>query len=748
MQRNITEAIRTLCSDHRCAELLLKMDLLSDLIVVALLRTSSESIKIVCNDAFYNMLCHKNTRTRLLKGDLWWAVMRLGRNDSERIRLVFARALFDLSCDSDNIKALRDHHILSFLRDVTAVCTTEFLEECLKCVQNLTSQFDGAFQQHEVVCTVRIAIDALTRSMSVEPIRTAIQLLLKCTQEMREVTVAEALHIEMDRVLAESSELWSMDEESRICITRLIWEMSKSENFTKGLPIADACEIFQAAYSKFPSAEAAENLAGCLLFYTKREKCDPNFLLSMPVWTHILCDTFGVARTDINFSSLTTNPNPRGQAPGGTSTGASLSTDANTATGPEAGNNTEPLKPTHAPKKTILKRKGSVNMLTSLAPPPVVMAAYPVSNRSIVLSIYCYLLETATKEPKNIPANFVRGLLTVDMINNKLTRQNLLIIINGYSLVPALSAHLLSADILQLLIGYLLSSRRTSQTNSEKATEFCAAILLNLSSHSTLLPSLVTASEVNNLITEILEQGMESACKDVSICIYNCVVHYMLKPEFPLNSDFVLQLISKMEPIITDEQFNRINKYVVGVILNKYSYGRSVDPSFVQTQFQEMQLQGQSKVPTFVATIPLKVLPLVPTDSQSVIQGKVTMEMVIQRVPDAATKWQPIISRERKRMESALKQITHAQPVTFITLEPSDVFPPQAFSKIVKSYPKVAIEDDIFLNAEETDAILEFLEDGEDDEVPTASTGGGVTVKFDSSRKKLRNLQENPELES
>lgn len=71
IQENIAHAMRTLCSVDKCARLLLKNDILSDLIVIALLRTSSEEIKRVCSEAFYNMLCHEKTRLELLQGDCW-----------------------------------------------------------------------------------------------------------------------------------------------------------------------------------------------------------------------------------------------------------------------------------------------------------------------------------------------------------------------------------------------------------------------------------------------------------------------------------------------------------------------------------------------------------------------------------------------------------------------------------------------------------------------------------------------------
>jgi len=55
-QENIANGMRTLCSIPRCTGLLLDLDLLSDFIVIALLRTSSEAIKSVCAESFFNML--------------------------------------------------------------------------------------------------------------------------------------------------------------------------------------------------------------------------------------------------------------------------------------------------------------------------------------------------------------------------------------------------------------------------------------------------------------------------------------------------------------------------------------------------------------------------------------------------------------------------------------------------------------------------------------------------------------------
>ena len=114
-------------------------DALSDLIVIALLRTSSMEIKEVCAEAFYNMLCHRDSRLKLLATDIWWAISRLSHHDSNRIQTVCANVLYDLSVGAEYTEALRHHHVLSFVRDLTsramhghASLSDDFLTICQK----------------------------------------------------------------------------------------------------------------------------------------------------------------------------------------------------------------------------------------------------------------------------------------------------------------------------------------------------------------------------------------------------------------------------------------------------------------------------------------------------------------------------------------------------------------------------------------------------------------------------------------
>jgi hypothetical protein len=363
IQENIAYAIRTLCAIDKCTELLLRYDILSDLIVIALLRTSSEEIKIVCSQAFYNMLCHEKTRLDLLKGDLWWALMRLGRTDSQTVRSICIRALSDLSYPLDAsfflptktlnedelqklklhrscILALRKHHVLSFMKDLSLASNPDVIPQCLEVVHNLLKQFilyqdaesgsnDGSSSQygtHEVIASIRIAADALHRSTDIKCVRIATILLLKCSQLTFNTATSsnsasieanpsnalidnEFVNIDIVEVLRLSINNWKYHNECRLNISRLLYELSKRKFFPKLVLLNDLNPIFTAIYpvtttstvglkqqSKDALANAnnhleiLENILGVILQFILTENIKAMEVVQLTLWPLVLRD--------------------------------------------------------------------------------------------------------------------------------------------------------------------------------------------------------------------------------------------------------------------------------------------------------------------------------------------------------------------------------------------------------------------------------------------------------------------------
>jgi hypothetical protein len=312
VQENIAHAMRTLCAVDKCAQLLLKEDILSDLVVIALLRTSSEEIKVICSEAFYNMLCHDPSRLDLLKGDLWWALMRLGRTDSQPVRAICVRALSDLSAPVDtdgatdnervanqlrNMQALRDHHVLSFIRDLSTASTPDLLQTCLQVVHNLMTHFHHlneappgtyvttassfssngfsgsrtaysrrANQQmskdqqqsqqqqqqqldpakalqntimHEAVAAIRIAVDAFNRAPNIKCMRVALLLMLKCAQMRIPGCENEFVVLDVVESLRNKKKQWILHPECRVYVSRLCYELARHPALVKVISLTE-----------------------------------------------------------------------------------------------------------------------------------------------------------------------------------------------------------------------------------------------------------------------------------------------------------------------------------------------------------------------------------------------------------------------------------------------------------------------------------------------------------------------------
>lgn len=205
---------------------------MSDLIVIALLRTSSDEVKITCTHVFYNLLCHITVRAKLLEGDLWWAVMRLSKTGPAEIKDICANMLLLLSSDRGSIGTLRkQHHIMSFLKEISSMGSEEFFSDCLSAVHNILKNIDLHLDQHhasltgtsslatsrptsannyddnlvelsadmlhshpaevllapftgyEITACIQIGVDGAVRCTSIKSLRNAFNLLLRCAQE-------------------------------------------------------------------------------------------------------------------------------------------------------------------------------------------------------------------------------------------------------------------------------------------------------------------------------------------------------------------------------------------------------------------------------------------------------------------------------------------------------------------------------------------------------------------------------------
>lgn len=757
VQENIAQAMRTLCAVDRCTEILLKSDILSDLIVIALLRTSSEEIKVVCSEAFYNMLCHDRSRLQLLRGDLWWAVMRLCRTDSHQVRSICARALFDLSTDPANVAPLRDHHVLTFVKDISSSGSEEFLIKCLQAVHNLVGQFktssdpstlavfsvdedaldskaksntpmlspapavapSGQFLPHEVVSAVRIGVDALSRCKnSVPALRHAILLLLKCSQQPNcEEAEVEFVNIDIVEVLDRSKALWGQDQKCRVYVSQLMWELSRSKLFTKGLHLSEVDPILLTVFAGSPSIEICSNICSFLLQFILEEKTEPELLIKLEVWPMLLPSCLSTETTIRELqvggenslggiSKKLLSQSFRGASISTLGTGSGeITTRFGRTTVVDKRNSRLPI-----PREVNLTELNELTAQTSLVE----------NTRGSMLCLLAYAVQPViSKTPSTLTKGLITGILTTDMLDEPLTRTNLLVTLIAISEVSSLAAYALEAKVFSLLHRFLQNSSGTSKL--DKAQEFCSAFLRNISLHSSLVTRFVSHTDggtLLELIKDLLDAAPASVCLDLSVFFYNSAA-FLAKSDSCLNPTFVLDMLNKLSTLEheQDADISSINKYTISMILNKYNFGAGVDPTYIQYMFTYMQTNQSASTPEFMEHVDFRrIEDLTPVLHQDFLSSKQSTEAELVYFCADEHLWQPTVTHEYKRHENIILKFKQAEPILHSkieTVESSSLTSATTavFSKILRKYDPLS---DSPLKAEAS-AISEGEEEEEHD---------------------------------
>ncbi len=242
----IVDTFKVLCCYPECCELLVKHDLLSDFIVIALLRTSSERIKTVCSEALYNMLCQSSQlRLRLMDGDLWWAVMRLTKTDIERIREVCCSAILNLSMEPENIPSLRRHHVISFLKEFTAAGRGPFLEPCFIVLENILNSAAADLHHPELDMTAILCSSCLTRcdtDLSVTLALSIISRTLVILSE-RNMGIVDFSNADFAKTLLECKSFWQSNARCRETISFILQTACRHAAFIAATPLSDVVPI-------------------------------------------------------------------------------------------------------------------------------------------------------------------------------------------------------------------------------------------------------------------------------------------------------------------------------------------------------------------------------------------------------------------------------------------------------------------------------------------------------------------------
>jgi hypothetical protein len=689
IQENIAHAMRTLCSVPKCVELLVNFDILSDLIVIALLRTSSEEIKIICSEAFYNMLTHESTRLKLLQGDLWWALMRLGRTDSEAVRLICVRALADLATpfnpetialDSKidegergeiiiqksrlqlgRIHALRGHHVLSFMKDLSTASNPDNLLQCLQVVHNILGQFselpnsptetnssysapkspgmssknpallalkqeafaaatsakdptnggsNSTYAAHEIIASIRIGADAFHRGTNLKVVRIATLLLLKCSQIKIEGVDSEFLNIDITEILKSTKESWAQHPECRLNVSRLLYELSKSKIFTKSVMLSDLSPIMVSAFEPdTTSLEVCENILAVLMQFTFSENVLPKDIISLPIWPMIVKEALSIDSVIVQRSI--TPVTLSGGKKQSISVPSNLVSNANRRATNSSGSAMQSPPSSSNPNsasgrgrqsmyiRDIVNISNAAMDLSEGGTKGAVPSIFRVQG--IALALLAHVIDAQLELAHDVVSpSVIQGLLRPDFIDHAWTKNNILIVFHACSQNTHSIGPFLQEDTFHLLMRYVHTSIGTSR--QDKAQEFGSAFLRNASLHTNYLSKLITIphAAVNEFVKEIAEAFSNPAiAMDLSVFFYHVSNHLATNDHF-LNPKFILEMINKVSsnPVVAEKEHDVIN-------INKYTISMILNKySFTQgvdpSFIQNMFMYIQSNMATFI----------------------------------------------------------------------------------------------------------------------------------------------------
>jgi len=288
----IAETLRTMCSVKECVQLLLKGDIMSDLIAIALLRTSSVEVKICCCQAFYNVFCNPSSRMKQLEGDLWWSMMRLARAESNyTIRKTCADALFQLTSEGRlYAEVLHNSNIFSFVKDVIGDADEELMSSYILSLQYLMEEFYGPISGSEICCTLEVVNHCLVNSKSDAVILGSVRLLLKASSSCQLGSEGDFLKFGVMSALFQSFDAWFSNDEALCNVSQCLSYLTKFAVFLKATSISEIGDFLFNIYSNSNGVKILDHSAQIFSNYVAEKAITAAELVKLPVWFSIVKD--------------------------------------------------------------------------------------------------------------------------------------------------------------------------------------------------------------------------------------------------------------------------------------------------------------------------------------------------------------------------------------------------------------------------------------------------------------------------
>ena len=228
---------------------------------------------------------------------------------------------------------------------------------------------------------------------------------------------------------------------------------------------------------------------------------------------------------------------------------------------------------------------------------------------------------------------------------------------------------------------------------------------------------------MDKLVSFLVESNPPNEVYVDIISFFYHAVNYKFENDFIINSRYALDTIDRIDKVTSDKDVVAVGKYVIAEILEKFSNGVSVDPTFVQSMYLEITHGNTKQVEQFMDKTLFKDLGL------QLVNGDIgVLQNWPLRDPTWASykwetndeSWKPYVHQVRIPMETTLLDRSPGQPLSHAVYIESDFLPLEQHSKIVTTYDLVGSPDESEWEGYNDDHHSSLLHGSEEEKSETA----------------------------
>lgn len=710
VQEKVIQVIRILCADPRCAEILLQKPqvdavgsdqsrLVADFIVIALLRTNSADIKVVTAQAIFNLLCHEKHRIDFIKGDVWWAMVRLSKNDIDTLQALVVKLFSNLSTYPEYTKLIRGNSMFSFVKDIVGTSNRTFTISCLQSLQNIIARCSSELTVTEVCSLVQVCDEVLQKSGGIRECKIALQLLHKaaelCTTGQ---DLNEFIQIDVLLRLEASRSVWLGDVECRRHVAHILALLARFPGYANLVTLSQVEPVMSMLLQKDLESKGVNGLLasldhevaqGCMaviIRYLERDASLVAVVLSLKSW-HFMVD------------SLFHDEDEELDLPMSTRLSAlavfALCVHHNSDTTQSS------MKP-HAILRTVLS---DIDMTV---PSTAVNAVVVIQHFALSETLAGVLLEDSSGLFHFLNMTMVKS----SKIGQIRYRKNIKSVVDT---VVAINRFAVFGHRKPSERDDLTSIAVDAECEGLSIYEFCATVLRNLSHHQSLREKLASSRGLDALFRNILASPLDSVYLDLMITLRNIATcdlssNNVVSPRFLLMQ--VTSVLDTASHGDHDPLIMKLAKSILSEVLIKYSRGIGYDARFIQSLLSDMDDNGSAKVTAeeeeekgnekdeFVST--LKDLPVKPLCSV----GGLVKELQLDSHPLARDAWEvQVQSMESKAMTVNVPFPCGTEQMSSAAICPVDARPNPMYSKISHMFPLIHFDSNEEANPEEVQVV-------------------------------------------